>query len=254
MYYAYYSEPFNIIICLNGKVASTRVKEWLLKIHQVKISDLVIPDEYHLNFNPNKKWNVNTIHTCAAHSLYTISKENLLQKQSQGTKVIVIVRNPWHRLVSFYFYWVVSYQCNYQGLNRTYSFEDLVLNLETIGLKDSHVVPQFKDLEDIRFDAIIEMEHLASQFQTFLQEHTTILNHINPNFYPIEFFKTKTNCVQYRTDSNNLISEPWSLTGNEWQERKKTYTGSQMYNSNLIERVKQIYELDFKFLTQYEHP
>jgi len=123
---------------------------------------------------------------------------------------VTIVRNPWHRIVSMYFYWIRSYEINNMfkyclNLDRVPTFTEFIKFLPNIKSPGWGLSTQFSILnakaED--FDIVIKLEEIDEQFiqvQNILEAKIP-LAHNNKGDYEGSY-------QQYYTDeTRDLVAE-----------------------------------------------
>ena len=202
------SYKYGFLLFWNPKCGCTTLKYIFAKLHNIKIN-LDDCDELHHYFNCKKC----PFRLLKADYIKEPTKYNLFKK-------IIVVRNPYDRIYSFYKNKLVQNDNNYKTfldknkkINASnMSINEFIKSLMDIKVNDLeyHLVPQSYDLEKIEFDKIIYLENLFSLYKYFqslnipvsgnwfikinsFSQNTLELKNKNPNELSVYLWRLKIN-------------------------------------------------------------
>jgi hypothetical protein len=220
----YVVEKLKLIIGLNPKVGTTTIFTILLK----KLGHEITADVHTILSTHNTKIGKYDI-------LHYDPKLNNLDINNY-TK-ICIVRNPYERLISGIRQRSIDL-CNYKDLSQN-TITMFLQNLKQYNYIDQHFSPQSKDINNLKFDHVIDIKEMSKLF-TLLH-----LEYKNENYGNNSTKYNTNNKINYHNltikDIVDRYDDIWSNDINSW------------FTKNDIKLINELYKEDFIFLNNYGH-
>lgn len=221
------NHKYKFVLFWNGKCACTTLKKFFVKSindtngFNIKEKDLhLYIMKYYLENEINKKEILNSF------------------------KKIIVVRNPFSRLVSFY---TNKFIINNQPIiidkreppinPKKYSFNELISLLIKIPFSclEHHLIPQSWQKDNLKFNYVIKMENMKKEMESFLKN----------NKIDVEFnFGEKIGGHDTKYDNNNN-KKCYDMKPDEFN-KNNIPEYQYFYNKALIDEVLRYYEKDFK--------
>ena len=214
------------ILFWNGKCACTTIKKFFIKS---------VDDQEGLNIKERD------LHIYIMK--YYLKNEENQEEFLKQYKKIIVVRNPYSRLVSFFTNkFIINKEPvivdkRKKAINpKDYNFEDLVkMVVETPAeFLEHHIAPQSLELENIKFNSIIKMEKMSTEMKNELLKHNI---DINFNFgqklggHDTKYTEKKYSCFKINAGQFDLNNIP----------NYKLF-----YNKELAKLIQEYYINDFK--------
>lgn len=220
------NHKYRLIFFWNGKCACTTMKKFFIKTVEDKNGDNLSERELHT-------------YIMRYYLKNEINKNRILN----GYKKIIVVRNPYSRLVSFF-----TNKCivnkdkiiidkRKQPINpKQYSFFDIItiiLNTPKQYL-EHHIAPQITELEDIKFNNIIKMENLEDEMKMVLLENDILIQ-----------FDFKIKVGGHDTKYNDTESTKSLFIKANKFDKNNIPTYKWFYNTNISKKIAEYYHDDF---------
>ena len=232
MYLPLVSEKYNVIFFWNPKCGCTSIKTWFLNIHDKQYNDFIESQEIYIE-NVSKYLTNNKINNilnklgCYYALKYKTNKDRLKLNSSSYEKIL-IYRNPYTRLASYYTLHITGCQNSYsqiinsdkcQEFNKNLKFDEFVNILykfkDTIDdFPDIHLRSQSKNIKEIIFDKKINLKNLNDEINEWCNK--------------------------------KMIKTFLNKSYNSSRVYDKTYAS--IYNDDIRKKVYEIYKSDFIFL------
>ena len=225
----YNVEKLKLIVGWNPKVACTTVKILILK----KLGHEIVGN---VHLDMLAKGNLQS----GRYDIYKLSNPKFKNINLNDYTKICIVRNPYERLIS-------GIRQRSRKLCDFNIFGDLsentismfLQNLKNHNYLEHHFYPQVKDMNDFKFDHIIDIKDMSKLYSILELEHTNdelggqITKYYNDNdndYHNYHYLTIK--------DISNRFHNKWSRNIYSW------------FTKNDIELINELYEKDFIFLEE----
>ena len=224
-YYSLINHQYQFIFFWNAKCGCSTIKEIFYEITEGKVAP------------------ANNIHEFIGHQnshKYFVPKNHL---ENYGYyKKIIIVRDPWSRLVSFYINksLLVKKDSNIDiyGIfdSKNYSFNELVHIMFTMkpGLFQHHLELQSSGIEDIEFDRVILLSEMSQKLPLILQSLGIDIGRL----------RSLTSCSNHTSYDSSFTEKVMHLKPEEFNNLNRLPSYHCFYNETLINMVAKIYERD----------
>lgn len=215
-----------LIICWSSKCGSTTIKHLILKFYGI-----ILNQSYHNKFNEllsNKKLMLTDI------------------DNYQEYKIILVIRNPYHRLVSGFYGKYVRENCPYKNPSNCKCFQDFVniLYHKPNLIDEHHFLPQ---CSSETFKMILKKKNDINIIE--INQIEIIANYLDLKYDMSDIKNVKENIKIY---TNQHIQPAYLLNYQELREYIiKDY--SLFYNKEIITIVNKIYSIDFNFFISHNY-
>ena len=224
-YYTLINHPYKFIFFWNAKCGCSTLKKIFYEITE---GNFYSGDNIH-----------ELIGYLNSHK-YFVPKEKL-ENYSQYKKIIV-VRDPWSRLVSFYTNKTLSASqesnIDIYGIfdSKNYSFNELVHIMFTMKpeLFQHHLELQSSEIEDIEFDHVILLSEMSQKLPSILQS-------LGIDTSSLRSLSTNINSTAY---DSSFTEKVMHLKPEEFNKFNQLPSYHCFYNETLIHMVAKIYEKD----------
>ena len=224
-YYSLINHPYKFIFFWNAKCGCSTLKKIFYEITE---GDFYSGDNIH-----------GFIGYLNSHK-YFVPKENL--ENYSHYKKIIVVRDPWSRLVSFYTNktLLVKKESNIDiyGIfdSKNYSFNELVHIMFTMKpeLFQHHLELQAYGIEDIEFDHVILLSEMSQKLPLILQS-------LGIDIGRLRSLSTSSNSTSY---DSSFTEKVMHLKPEEFNNFNRLPSYHCFYNETLINMVAKIYERD----------
>ncbi len=167
-------------------------------------------------------------------------------EQWAGYRKIFFIRNPFHRLVSFYCGFVVPASplwcfADDDGRRRLEgrTFSEMVKTLAELRAEGKpfqhHLQPQLQGVRDIEIDTIVRIEDFDREIGAFNQE------------FGIDYAPKRLNATRYQKGGSG---NAYNLTPEEIKQRDTPEAG-RFYNEELIDIVADLFREDIKYYERH---
>ena len=224
-YYPLINHPYKFIFFWNAKCGCSTIKKIFYEITE---GDFYSEDNIH-----------EFIGYLNTHK-YFVPKENL--ENYSHYKKIIVVRDPWSRLVSFYTNKTLSADqesiIDIYGIfdSKNYSFNELVHIMFTMKpeLFQHHLELQSFGIEDIEFDRVIPLSEMSQQLPSVLQL-------LGIDTCKLRSLAESSNSTSYNSSFTKKVMH---LKPEEFKNFDRLPGYHCFYNETLIYMVAKIYEKD----------
>ncbi len=230
-YYSLINHPYKFIFFWNAKCGCSTLKKIFYEITE---GDFFAGDNIH-----------GFIGYLNSHK-YFIPKENLANYLHY--KKIIVVRDPWSRLVSFYINKTIlaNQESNLERESNidiyrifdaiNYSFNELVhiMLIMKPGLFQHHLELQSSGIEDIEFDRVILLSEMSQKLPSILQS-------LGIDIGKLSSLTSYSNSTSY---DSSFTEKVMHLKPEEFNNLNRLPSYHCFYNKTLINMVAKIYERD----------
>ena len=232
-YYSLINHPYQFIFFWNAKCGCSTLKKIFYEIAEGVF------------FSGD---NIQTVMGYLNSHKYFVPKDEL--EQYGHYKKIIVVRDPWSRLVSFYINKTIftnkESNLDIYGIFKAvnYSFHDIVHIMLTMKpeLFQHHLELQSSGLEDIEFDRIILLSEMSRELPSVLQS-------LGVDIGKLRSLALHSNSTTY---DSSLTEKVMYLKPKEFEKFQQMPSFHSFYNEKLINIVAKIYERDLlKFNLTY---
>ena len=226
--------PTKHVFYWNPKCGCSTIREWYLRINNIPVDLSDSEDLYRLARQPHIR--------------------GFNNEETKDYKHIIISRNPFSRVVSSYC--MLYYNQTPLGLiiaKKDYTFTEYVKMLKEYYDHDIHTDLQCKDIENIKFDQVIDLDHFDKEIKVLCDEIkvpyplskkqglNAIERDIN-HYYTTDIWDIKLSEFTENKDNKNIIWKDTRVIGPPIVPHYKKF-----YNEELRQQIVDIYKKDFNF-------